>query len=161
MADEMDDCCANPTGREALCPRCRAAGAFVGPAPVLAHRPDAAAGDWHHCSTESCHVVFFLDDDTVPEDEVVARVGAKATDKPIPVCYCFAHTSADITADLVAHHGASTISSDVRAAVASGTCACQRLNPNGKCCLPDIHRLVSAARQPPPAATSTDRTARR
>jgi hypothetical protein len=127
---------------------------------VLAHRPDATAGDWHHCSTESCHVVFFLDDDTVPEDELVARVGAKATHKPIPVCYCFAHTSADIAADLVAHHGASTISTDVRAAVAAKACACEHLNPKRKCCLPDIHRLAAAARQPRPEVASTDRADR-
>lgn len=140
------DCCASATGSEALCPLCGAAGAFVGPMPVRAHRPGIGAGEWQFCSTGSCPVVFFADRETVTVDEVVARVGFKASAKPVPVCYCFAHTEAAIAADLDAN-GTSTISDDVRAAVAAGMCACEHLNPSRKCCLPDIRRTVTAARR--------------
>lgn len=145
-----------PAGGAARCPNCRAAGKRVGGPPVWAHRPSAPAGDWQFCSTTSCPVVFFVGPETVTEDEVITRVGSKASDKPIPVCYCFAHTQADIVADLAAHDGTSTISASVRDAVAAGLCACESLNPTGKCCLPDIHRTVNARRSNPDA-TATDR----
>ena len=142
----MNECCAPSTGNEHLCPTCAAAGASVGAASVQAHRPDAATGDWWYCPNVLCHVVFFADGETITDSSVVTQVGLKATDKPTPVCFCFAHTAADIAADLAAH-GTSTISADVRAAVAAGSCSCEHLNPSGKCCLPAIHRVVVAARR--------------
>lgn len=141
----MNECCATSIGDEQLCPSCGTAGALVGAASVQAHRPDAARVDWWYCPNISCHVVFFAEGETITVDVVVTQVGSKATDKPTPVCFCFAHTSADIAADL-AVDGTSTISADIRAAVAAGSCACEHLNPSGKCCLPDIHRAVVAAR---------------
>ena len=87
--------------------------------------------------------MFFLDDSVVDQDVVVTRVGLKATDKPIPVCFCFAHTIGDLAADLREHDGRSTIKSAVKAAVAAGHCACEHLNPTGTCCLVDIHRAVN------------------
>lgn len=142
----MNECCATSIGDERRCPTCGAAGAPVGAASVQAHRPDAATVDWWYCPNLSCHVVFFADAETITDNVVVTQVGLKATDKPTPVCFCFAHTAADIAADL-AENGTSTISADIRAAVAAGSCACEHLNPSGKCCLPDIHRVVVAARR--------------
>lgn len=142
----MSECCATSTGVVGLCPTCAARGAPVGAAVVRAHRPDTARVDWWYCPNISCHVVFFADEETITDNDVVTQVGLKATDKPTPVCFCFAHTAADIAADLAAH-GTSTISAEIRAAVAAGSCACEHLNPSGKCCLPEIHRVVVAARR--------------
>lgn len=142
----MNECCATSIRDELLCPTCGAVGAPVGAAVVRAHRPGAATVDSWYCPNISCHVVFYTDSETITDDDVATQVGVKATEKPTPICFCFAHTSADIAADLAAH-GTSTISADIRAAVAAGSCACEHLNPSGKCCLPEIHRAVAAARR--------------
>ena len=89
--------------------------------------------------------MFFLDTDVVDESEVITQVGGKALAQPIPVCFCFAHTNADIRIDVAANDGTSTIKAAVKAAVAEGLCACEHLNPSGDCCLPDVHRAVKDA----------------
>ena len=138
-----EDCCAVDNESNRRCPECETTGKPVGVAPVRAHDPNAIDGPWSHCPNEACHVVFFLDPETIDDDHVVTRVAAKARSKPEPVCFCFAHTAADIAADL-AEHGRSTINESVKTAVAAGLCACEYLNPTGKCCLPAIRRAVQA-----------------
>ncbi len=138
----MDDCCDTTDAGEATCPCCGGAGRAVGVAPVRAHNATAADGAWSFCSNPTCRVVFFLDEATIDDDDVVAQVGTKATTKPPPICFCFAHTAAEIRDDLAANHGTSTIQRAVKNAVAAGLCACEVLNPSGACCLPHIHRVV-------------------
>ena len=113
----------------------------VGAAPVRPHAPDAIDGPWSYCPNEPCRVVFFLDHETIDDDHVATQVGTKAGSKPEPVCFCFSHTADAITADL-ARHGRSTINESVKTAVADGLCACEHLNPTGKCCLPAIRRAL-------------------
>lgn len=52
-------------------------------------------------------------------------------------CYCFEIPEDEVTPETV---------SFVRSQVASGKCACRRLNPSGRCCLPRLGELVT--RQP-------------
>ncbi len=141
----MSECCIDVGDAPMPCPRCGASGSVVGEAPVLAHRQSAGAGAWRYCANLACDAVFFLDTDVVDESEVIAQVGCKAVSRPTPVCFCFAHTNADIRLDVEAHDGTSTIKTAVKAAVAEGLCACGHLNPSGQCCLPDVHRAVKAA----------------
>lgn len=138
------DCCAVNEAIHRRCPACGTTGQPVGAAPVRPHAPDAADGPWSYCPNEPCHVVFFLDQETIDDDHVVTRVGTKAVSKPEPVCFCFSHTAADLAADL-AEHGRSTINESVKTAVADGLCACEHLNPTGKCCLPAIRRALQTA----------------
>jgi len=139
----MSNCCSiDPNAERTPCPVCDTTGPTVGDKPVKAHRPDAADGQWQHCATADCPVVYYMGDDTVTTDQVKAQVAHKALDKPEPVCFCFAHTADDIAADLEANDGTSTIKADVKAAVADGFCACEFLNPSTKCCLSDIHRTI-------------------
>lgn len=142
----MSSCCTVPAGPSKPCLSCGQVGQIVGVAPVRPHRHDAAAGTWQHCPTPDCPVVYYLDGDIVGRDEVVAQVGHKATDRPTPVCFCFAHTADDLVADTYAHRGVSTIQAMIKHAVADGHCACEHLNPSTKCCLADIHRILKAAR---------------
>ena len=114
---------------------------------MRAHRPNTVAGRWRYCPNPACEIVFFLGDDVVNEREVICQVGAKALAKPAPVCFCFAHTAEDIRTDVNTHDGSSIIKAGVKAAVADGLCACERLNPSGVCCLPALHRAVTVARQ--------------
>ena len=135
------DCCAVDEANVRRCPECGTTGQHVGAAPVRPHTLDVIDGPWSYCPNATCHVVFFLDDETIDDDHVNTRVGTKAGSKPVPVCFCFSHTAQDIAADLT-RHGRSTINESVKAAVAQGLCACEHLNPTGKCCLPDIRRAL-------------------
>jgi len=136
----------NPTESEA-CPRCRAQGSIVGVSPARAHRADATVGDWQYCNTSGCQVIFYLGHEAIDEDEVTARVGAKALSKPEPVCYCFAHTVFSLAIDLEINDGASTITRSIRRAVADGLCACEHLNPCRECCLPSVVRTIATIKR--------------
>jgi len=111
----------------------------------------AVDGDWQYCANTQCQVIYHLGVDTVDADSVFTQVGLKATDQPTPVCFCFAHTADSLVADLVAHDGVSEIKAEIKAAVADSQCACEHLNPSGKCCLADVHRTVKSFAQPIPA----------
>lgn len=141
----MRSCCGLPGSTPQPCPSCDEIGPIVGAAPVRPHRPDAADGAWQHCPTAGCRVVYYLDETTVDIDAVITQVAHKATHRPVPVCFCFAHTADDLVADADAHDGASTIKTAVKQAVADGRCACEHLNPSTQCCLADIHRILKAA----------------
>ena len=136
-------CCAVADSNDPRCPKCGTTGHPVGAAPVRPHAPQAIDGPWGYCPNGSCPVVFFLDHDTIDDDQCISQVGTKAASKPRPVCFCFSHTPTDIAADL-ARHGRSTIGESVTTAVAYGLCACEHLNPTGKCCLPAIRRALQA-----------------
>lgn len=149
----MSACCSTPTGPAMPCPSCRQVGPIVGTAPVRSHQRDAVDGAWQHCPTPECPVVYYLDEATVDTDTVVTQVGHKATDRPTPVCFCFAHTAEDLVADADANAGTSTIKAAIKQAVADGNCACEHLNTSTKCCLADIHRTLQEA-----TATATEST---
>lgn len=148
----MTNCCTTDESANAQpCPHCGAIGPIVGPAPVRPHRVEAVDGDWQHCATAGCPVVYFLLDDVVTANDARTQVAHKAVDKPEPVCFCFSHTRDDLAADLEANDGISTIKATVKTAAAEGFCACEHLNPSGSCCLADIHRALNTI-----AAEATD-----
>lgn len=142
--DKATSCCAITDADRLACPECGSVGPVVGVDPVRPHVGDAADAPWHFCATNGCAVVYYTDGLVVGQDQVRTRVASKGLDKPDPVCYCFSHTTDELIADRDANDGASTIRAEIRAAVANGFCACEHLNPSGNCCLPDIHRVLSA-----------------
>ena len=145
----MTACC-TPSGTTADdCPACRQPGVPVGADPVRAHLPGAQKGRWHHCRSTACPVVFFLGDEQLIDRDVTAQVGTKATSKPTPVCFCFAHTRQGIVDDVAAHDGASSIEAEIRSAVRDGHCSCEHLNPTRRCCLGEVHAIVRAASPAP------------
>lgn len=138
----MSSCCITDISDTQPCPRCGTTGPVIGTAPVRAHQPDAPDGNWQHCPYVNCPIVYYLDNDTITGTAVIAQVGDKATTKPTPLCFCFAHTPDDLADDLQANAGVSTIKAAIKTAVADGSCACEHLNPTGNCCLPDVHRTL-------------------
>lgn len=146
----MSSCCSTSDTDAQPCPKCGHAGPIVGTAPVRPHIPDAIDGDWQHCVNELCEVIFHLGDETVEADAVSTQVGCKATDKATPVCFCFAHTADELGEDLDANDGVSEIKASIKAAVANSECACEHLNPSGKCCIADVHRTLKTLAQPTP-----------
>lgn len=141
----MSSCCVVPDGAPQPCPACGGIGPAVGAAPVRPHRSDTPDGAWRHCRTVGCRVVYYLADEIVDDDAVITQVGHKATHRPAPVCFCFAHTADELLADAAEHSGISTIRTAIKLAVADGRCACEHLNPSARCCLADIHRTLKAA----------------
>lgn len=154
----MSTCCTVLDSPSSLCPSCGRTGPVVGEAPVRAHRPGATPGPWQHCDTVGCSVVFHLDGATVTDDQVIARVGAKATAAPQPLCFCFAHTPDDLEADLLANGGTSAIKTTITTAVVDGLCACEHLNPDRCCCLPAVNRTIRSIRNEPRRSSPLGRT---
>jgi hypothetical protein len=90
------------------------------------------------CETPTCPVVYYSADGTlVFKQQLRVRVGAKETEDPIPVCYCFNVTERMIHEE-VAQTGRSTASVRIRAEVKAGNCRCEVENPSGRCCLGEV-----------------------
>jgi len=103
-----------------LCPRCEAKGRTIKPvtleAQVVPARLDQLAehGGWRLCTSESCEVVYFRDDEVVVVGETRGVPFHKSEDPQRLVCFCFEHSVADIEAD-VAETGTSTIQASIKA----------------------------------------------
>ena len=146
----MSSCCSTADADAQPCPRCGHVGPIVGAPPVRPHLAEAVDGDWQYCANEQCQVIYHWGEHIVDAESVVTQVGLKATDKTTPVCFCFAHTADALAADLAEHGGVSEIKAEIKVAVADAQCACEHLNPSGKCCLADVHRTLKSFAQPVP-----------
>ena len=99
---------------------------------------------YYFCSSPDCDVVCFPLDAEAPSfrrADLTVRVGAKETEDPLPVCYCFGFSRCDIW-DEIQSTGKSTVAERITAEVEAGRCACEVKNPSGRCCLGDIVRSV-------------------
>ncbi len=99
---------------------------------------------YYFCDASDCEVVYFALDAEAPRfrrEDLVVRVGAKETEDPIPVCYCFGLTRKDIEKE-IAEIGRSTVGDRIKTEVQAGKCACEVKNPSGKCCLGNIARVA-------------------
>jgi hypothetical protein len=108
--------------------------------------PDRAllSAERRFCRTTSCEVLYYGGDDrTVEKGAVAIRVGAKETEDPLPLCYCFGFTRADVRREL-AETGASAIPARISAEIRAGRCACAVKNPAGICCLGEVRAAVKA-----------------
>jgi hypothetical protein len=90
-------------------------------------------------------VVYVGTDGTlIRKDQLRTRVGVKERDEPIPVCYCFGFTAAQIVQDVIAE-GRSTIRTYIESQVRAGQCRCETTNPAGRCCLGNVQRAIAGA----------------
>ena len=99
---------------------------------------------YYFCEAQDCDVVYFSIDSQAPvfrRADLLVRVGIKEKADPIPVCYCFGFTRADIREEIV-EMGRSTIAERISAEVKAGNCACEVKNPSGKCCLGSVTRVA-------------------
>jgi hypothetical protein len=94
------------------------------------------------CGTPSCEIVYYGDDGrAVTKSEVPIRVGLKEREDPIPLCYCFGFSVADVRRE-IAKTGRCTIPAHITAEVRAGRCSCEITNPSGTCCLGEVNRAV-------------------
>lgn len=132
------------------CPRCGAPGRVVAEETVAAilRSADAALlaeAETRFCATRDCPVVYYTRDGRVAEKAAaVIRIGAKEKRDPVPLCYCFGFSRADVYRE-VESTGTSTIPDRIEAEIRAGRCACRRKNPSGACCLGEVREAVSEA----------------
>ena len=160
------DCCApdDPSAECARvpCPGCGRVGRPVAAVTVEAIlRPGCAAGlrdaGPRFCRTQDCGVLYYGSDGrSAHKQDAIVRVGLKESCDPLPVCYCFGFSRADIEREL-AETGGCTIAARITSEVRAGNCACEIKNPAGACCLGDVNLEIKEAklRQDPAARTGT------
>ena len=100
---------------------------------------------YRFCADSACDVVYFdrAANSTFRKSDLRIRVGLKETQDPIPVCYCFDVTEANLREE-IALRGLASLPAAVAAEVRAGHCACEVRNPQGSCCLA---RLSAVAEQ--------------
>lgn len=169
----MGHCCTVPkpeTHTQAACPRCGAVGRPVADETIQALlKPGRAAEllavERRFCRTPTCDILYYgADGRVVNKDAAAVRVGLKETEDPIPLCYCFGFSRADVLRE-VAETGHCTIPARITAEVRAGRCACEVKNPSGACCLGEVNRAVNKAKKATaamkPAGALTSRGAAR
>lgn len=135
------------------CPRCNSVGSKVSQKTVQAIlEPGQAAlfpsADGRYCRTRTCEVLYYAADGTVAEKgAATVRVGLKETEDPIPLCYCFGFSLADVRQE-IEQSGASTIPARITAEVQARRCSCEVKNPSGTCCLGEVNKAVKAVKEP-------------
>ncbi|MGH2544358.1 MAG: putative iron-sulfur cluster-binding metallochaperone [Ardenticatenaceae bacterium] len=116
---------------------------------------------YHFCRTPDCSVVYFAADggQLILERHLRERVHQKAPhDEAVFVCYCFRYTPGSIRAEFI-ETGESAVVARVNAGIQAGQCACEIRNPQGSCCLGNIHSVVKRIATELQLAPTTDRNA--
>lgn len=98
---------------------------------------------YRFCPEPSCDLVYFdrAAASVFTKQDLSVRVGLKESEDPIPVCYCFGFTVADVRND-IAKWGETAIPASIAAEVRAGHCACEVKNPEGSCCLGNVSRAI-------------------
>ncbi len=96
------------------------------------------------CRTETCRVVYFsiaggqvFEEDALRETVYQKHPGLDSAF----VCYCFRHTVGAVKAALAADAGKGVVDA-ITAGIQRGLCACEIRNPQGSCCLGNVHSLL-------------------
>ncbi len=110
--------------------------------------------EYRFCPEPDCEVVYFdrAARSTFQKSDLAVRVGQKEHDDPIPVCYCFEVTEADLRMNL-ACAGATPIPDMIASEVRAGHCACEVRNPQGSCCLGNVSKALDRIASEVSAAT--------
>ena len=132
-----------------LCPACEGKGSSIKPvtleAQVVSGPWETSAGEgWSLCTTKSCEVVYFRNEDVILVGQTLAIPFHKSDDPQRLVCFCFGHTVASVEAD-AGPDGDSTIRTSIQAACGEGKDDCVRKNPQGRCCLGNVALVLKNA----------------
>jgi len=108
----------------------------------------AVTGTYSFCSARDCPVVYFEEHGShqFTIDDLRVRVGLKAKEDPIPLCYCFGFDESHIR-DEISRTGNSTIPEGISRLIREGLCACEARNPAGMCCLGEVNKTANRLRK--------------
>ncbi|MGB7337735.1 MAG: hypothetical protein WBC91_02500 [Phototrophicaceae bacterium] len=132
------------------CPQCDSIGRNVDNATIKSlisvslHR--VADVIHHFCAKADCDVVYFAEDrsETFYTSDIRERIYQKERNADdILVCYCFLYTLNDIKKSRD-HAGENPIVADINLGIQQGHCACDWRNPQGKCCLGNVMKIVKS-----------------
>ena len=152
-APSCNEACSSVTpDSNALCPTSHTIGHKVDLITVKALLKGSAlrlleGKDYLFCPDAKCDVVYFdrTASSVFRKHDLVVRVGRKESEDPIPVCYCFDFTMADLRRDIAAG-GETEIPETITAEIAAGRCACEVKNPEGSCCLGNVWSAIKRMR---------------
>ncbi len=108
----------------------------------------AMTGRYGFCSARDCPVVYVEEQGShqFTIDDLRVRVGLKAKENPIPLCYCFGFDESHVR-DEISRTGNSTIPERISRLIREGLCACEARNPSGMCCLGEVNRAANRLRE--------------
>jgi copper chaperone CopZ len=152
------------TAIASVCPVCSAPGKNVRPATVRslvkADRAGAVREDaYRFCGSPACDVVYFSQKDPTHRfirSDLRMPVGQKEVEGSRQLCYCFDWTTDDIEVQMRLT-GHTTIPARITRLVQLGFCRCETMNPEGSCCLGNVHRAVKAIRSKLAASLTADK----
>ena len=131
------------------CPKCGQRGKSVSVLTVkslVRQHTRVPVDSYLFCRTPDCDLVYFSAGAIFRKRDLKVRVGLKEHEDPIPLCYCFDYSRADIRNDIETK-GSTTILERIKAEVGAGYCACEVKNPSGDCCLGDVTRATREAKR--------------
>lgn len=101
-------------------------------------------GKFSFCSARDCPVVYFEDEGKrwFTVDDLRTRVGLKAKEDPIPLCYCFGFDESHLREE-ISHTGETTIPEKISSLIREEFCACDARNPSGMCCLGEVNNTAN------------------
>lgn len=142
-----DPCCAPVEHRDEVeaCPGCCHQGRQVAlitvQTQVNVSLRELAAAPYHICATPGCAVVYYaVGAPPLMRAQVREPFFPKETTPDVLVCHCFRHSLGALQGSDTA--GGSAILADIIAGTRQGQCACALRNPQGRCCLGDVRRLI-------------------
>ncbi len=131
-----------------LCPTCGERGKAVDTVTLKAllavSLTEVGPVAYFFCRTATCPAVYFAGtgDQQFTEASLRERVHQKhPRDGDVFVCYCFRHSPATITAELI-QKGRTDVIEAITAGIQAGKCACDIRNPQGSCCLGNVRAVV-------------------
>ena len=104
----------------------------------------SSAEPYRFCPWPDCPTVYYRADgqQAFSETDLREHVYQKHADDPNSlICYCFGYTVRDIRAE-IEQTGRSRIPSQIMAGIQADQCACDIRNPQGRCCLGNVNRLI-------------------
>jgi len=147
----VDSKCEADAVNQVVPERCRACGEQGAPVSrktvLLMLKPElleqAMTATYSFCSARDCPVVYFDEQGShrFTTNDLRVTVGVKASQDPIPLCYCFGFDESHIR-DEISKTGKTTIPARISNLIREGLCACDSRNPSGMCCLGEVNKAA-------------------